>query len=284
VLPQQADYLIWNSTTHYSNVADNEHLYLLYGDNESLHKASFDQDYFNINQVFDDNLRDYWVLGNGDIVSKSDLDNKITWVSALTDDITYYDNSANYQPFVHDGKLYAVEGRNMFLFIKTGLVINTILTTWETNGYQTMQNSVKRNGYEMHPDCSTYYFDQSDTLNPVIVPIAGAMQNSGFVSSAGQNALFCVYAAGLNDSELPQFIYFDTTDLSSDSITASAGSVVDAMQRLVVISDNQLMYYSVKKETSFNEYYINLVDGTEQVKQNTTGTVSIIKMQFSIDD
>lgn len=273
-----ADHESWLTKTHFSNVGDESSLYLRHGEGKSLHVARFNGAFFSIDKVFDDYERNNWVLADGTIVSLEWNRQSLTWLSHekqdhFTVDLTDYTN-----PFLYESELHIVNTNTQtlytlnnvdgeLLFTDQGWTIDTSYLTDANN------NSVRRGEYEMLSDCSVYKFDQQSRT---IVKLHSGLENSGFTPAAGQRSLFCVYSIIEENHQPPIFRRFNIDDESLLETTVLEGHKIDATERLVVISDNELMFYEYPVD-NFHEFYVDFEQN--DVSSREVEKTSIVKMQ-----
>ncbi|MCW8331879.1 hypothetical protein MD588_24060 [Photobacterium sp. SDRW27] len=274
-----ADHEAWVTATHFSYAADDSRIYLRHGDGKSLHVAENNGDYFVITKIFDDYFRNNWILTDGTVISLPWSRNELIWVDRINGTTNTYNidltNTTN--PFVFQGKLHIVNtstDKMLELTVDSNALTMTD-TGWTAPGYRTddNNNSVRRSDYEMLSDCSVYKFD---TDTKTVLKISDREDNSGFTPAAGQHALFCVHSVAEGNQEQPLFTQFDTRTESTQTTPATTGAKIDATERLVVVSDKEIMFYQ-DPFGEFTEYYVDFDTNTTTEKQ--TDSLSVIKMQ-----
>ena len=95
---------------------------------------------------------------------------------------------------------------------------------------------------------------------------------NGQFAIAGQNSLFCVHATTANNTAFPIITKVNTTTLSFHTFSTSEGSMLDASNRLTVISDDQVMFSEMATD-SFYEYYIDVVNRAEEAMVVTEASI-----------
>ncbi|RYU65730.1 hypothetical protein ERW51_14750 [Aliivibrio finisterrensis] len=277
-----AEHEAWVTNTRFSHNGDTQRIYLRHGETKSLHKAELSEGLFVISKVFDDYERYDVILPNGDIVSKPWTSNEpLIWREQNGTEHSLAYNTELSPPFLHDGKLFAINQANNNAMVELMLnetVLEQIDSGWTINGYLPSSRSVVRGNYKMHSDCSVYEFN---TITKTIKQLEAPKSNSGYVANAAQNALYCMFADADDDTALPKFFRFAidkaiANQPATTTVHAASGTKLDANERMAVISDNELMFYQYPNGT-FTEYYVNFDAGTTIVKQ--VETVTAIKMQ-----
>ncbi|PMN90217.1 hypothetical protein [Enterovibrio norvegicus] len=274
-----AEHEAWMTSARFSNVADESRIYMRHGDGKSLHVAELVNGQFEISPIFNDYFRNNWVLPSGDVITLPWDVSELTWKEKATGKtFTHaFDNSANTLPFIYEDVLYYANLTSgaVYQLTTNGENIGVGTTEWSANGYQTDANamSVRRGDYEMTSDCSVYKFDSE---NKRISRVHHADLQGGVASAAGQNSLYCVRKTGTDDNGLPSIARFDITTQRVDNIEATSGSVLNAGERFVVVSDEEVMFYQYPNG-SFSEYYVNVETGLTSEK--VTSAMSVIKMQ-----
>ncbi|GEM_PF-5821879 len=287
----EAEHETWVTSARFSYAADTNGIYFRHGENKGLHSAKLIGDAFVIETLFDDYVRNNWVLPNGDVVSVPWSQDTINWIDRASAEkySVSYDFTNRTNPFIYNETLYIVDtNANEMLALSINETKDAIVETssgWTTNGYRTdiNNNTVRRGKYEMQPDCSVYKFDPVE--QEITQVNAAVAYTHSFAPMAGQNSLYCLHASGddLNTNSTPTFERFDiiAAELGQpavDSVIASIGNGLNANERMAVINDSEVMFYEYPNSAiGFDEYYVNFDTGLTTKKEVTQATV--IKMQ-----
>ncbi|MFS1426980.1 hypothetical protein LMH73_007360 [Vibrio splendidus] len=276
-----AEHEAWITKTRFSNNGDPKRIYLRHGEGKSLHKAELNDGIFVISKIFDDYFSSEVILPSGDIVSKRwDAETSIIWREANGNTHILDYNTSLSVPFLVDDELYAMDysDGSMQKVAFNGAEIVLGDSGWKANGYSPLvTESVVRGEYRMHWDCSVFKFDSTAK---VITQLFESKPNYG-IGNGGQNSLFCMYSDNDAQDELPKFIRFeiDKAIAGEDPISeveASGGLKLDANERLVVVSDNEVMFYEYPSG-SFTERYVSFDDGTTVEKLVDSRTVIVMQ-------
>lgn len=261
--------LSWYSSHLFSNIADQSRLYINNTLSQQLLIAEFIDGAFVVIDKFNYQGYRFWINKKGDILAQSNEDkNTMIWLDRGTLSSVQAGGLAQYLPFLHGGDFVSknTSDNKIYKLIKSTTISPVFDVTWKTvaASYIPDSRSVKRAGYEMTTACELYYFDVSNPIDKQINFISHFSASNGQLAIAGQNSLFCVHAATSDLDALPIITQVNTNNQRFDTFSLSEGTVLDAIQRLRVISDEQVMFSEVIAD-SFNEYYIDVVAHDEQI-------------------
>lgn len=274
-----SDDIYWHSTDRHSNIADQDRIYLNDSTASELFIFELENGVFTYLDTFSYAGNDFWIDENGDILVQ---------VADDTNQLYYYEQG-NFEspksrdtenvllPFLHDGDFFAARSGNSTIY-KSNITASTfsflIDSTWSNDDdYEPTPNSARRGDFEMSASCALYEFDSSNAIAKEINLVNSFDVENGQLAVAGQDALFCVHADSDDSESAPIITKFDiNTEQEAGSFTTSAGTLSDATARLTVISDDEVMFSEASSGT-FNEYYVDVVDGSEETIEVTESSI-----------
>lgn len=272
----------WRDLHRASNIADDARLYI---DNSSLDTLSvfeLSNGLFGNVDEFNYTGNSFWINEGGDILTQSLTDNNsMSWLdrSTLIIQPQTLTGPGEFLPLLYDGRFFATntnDDRVYSLFTDIGGIFPRLETEWLSvpDTYVPTSSSAKRGNYEMTENCELYQFSDSTESQKSITYINDFSANNGQLAIAGQNSLFCVHATSASNTALPIITQFNIITEIDNTFAASEGTLLDASTRLTVISDDQVMFSDLgSASASFNEYYINVIDGSEEVFPVTESSI-----------
>lgn len=271
--------IFWHSSHRYSNNADEDRIYLNDSDGELLYIFELEDDLFTFIDTFDYEDKDFWINESGDILTQetSSKSNMSLLDRSSSETISETFATSKLLPFLYEGDFYAARTSSTNIYeldIDSSDFSWDIDDTWASNDddYAPTTNSARRGDYEMNASCELYKFDASNPFSIEINLIDDFSASNGQLAVAGEDALFCVDADSSSSSALPIIIKFDTETEVDISFSASIGSLSDATDRFIVISDDLIMY-SESEDSTFNEYYVDVEAGFEDTIEVTEASI-----------
>ncbi|WP_413701289.1 hypothetical protein ACLKMH_06280 [Psychromonas sp. KJ10-10] len=212
-----SDDIFWHSSHRYSNIADEDRIYLNDSDDEILYVFELEDDLFTYIDAFDYQDNDFWVNASGDILTQetSDTSEMSLLDRSTSETIVESFSTSKLLPFVYEGDFYVARTSSTNIYeleADTSDFSWSIDDTWADNddSYKPTTNSARRGDFEMNASCELYEFDDSNPFSIEINLIDDFSASNGQLAVAGQDALFCVDADSSDSSALPIIIKFDT--------------------------------------------------------------------------
>ncbi|MGF1686144.1 hypothetical protein L4C36_05540 [Photobacterium japonica] len=298
----QAEKEVWYThTSHTAMAADPERIYLKpkHGSPYQLLTAEVEGDAMVLRGITLEGDSGYSMANShGDILALRDdigtggsiINPRLVWVDKTTQQQSVLPLEGGEWAFTtlfeHQDTFFIKQINHGKTFVVTLVDGNVTLTesAWkDTAGTEFMPDingwAVKRDNYTMNSYCQVTAFNNEAKEFEEVVKEHRV--DHAFSVMAGENALFCINSAYAgNDPEAhPQIFRFDTETKQFDSpVTADAGTTLDATERFVVVSDHEVMFYSMRDENGqFTEYYLNLENGEQTQKK--TDQLSVMMLQ-----
>jgi len=246
---------------------------------EELYIFELEDDLYTYIDTFDYDGYSFWINEDGDILSQNENNNARMnlFDRSSSETISITVSNSTFLPFLYAGEFYATRSTNNNIY--TLEVLNNDFEWNSDSGftsnyddYAPSASSVKRGNYELSASCELYYFDNSNTDEINVTMRNFPAIKNGKLAVAGQNSLFCVHADSSSNSANPIITKFDIDTDTYSSFETTEGSISDAVERFTVISDGLVMF-SESQSGSFNEYYINFDESSEETIKVTENSI-----------
>lgn len=275
------DDMYWMDSYRYSNIADEERIYLNDSDAKILYIYEFDGDYFAYEGTFDYSGNDFWIDDQGDILmqSASNSYNMYYYEQGEYDDPLSKTVSYLFYPFLYDGDFQAVRSGNSNVYdlvTQTSTFYFDYDSSWSNDDdLMPTVDGARRDSYEMTSDCQLFQYNDD---NPYAISIdliedfEDQGVEDGFFAIAGQDALFCAY----EDGDASAILKYDLDSEEVTTYTLDDDTLADVTDYFTVISDNEVMF-SDAPTGSFNEYYIDLENEEDETIDVSESSIVLLQ-------